>query len=117
MRIREDLELISSWVEKDSRVLDLGCGDGSLLKMLKEQKNIMGYGVDYDISQIKLSLDNKINVMQFDLNDGLSNFKNNTFILFEYTIDYFPNTIKLLQQNNIKYSIHTDELDLKYIII
>ena len=44
-------------------------------------------------------------------------FKNNTFILFEYTIDYFPNTIKLLQQNNIKYSIHTDELDLKYIII
>ena len=44
-------------------------------------------------------------------------FKNNTFILFEYTIDYFPNTIKLLQQNNIKYSIHTDELDLQYIII
>ena len=44
-------------------------------------------------------------------------FKNNTFILFEYTIDYFPNTIKLLQQNNIKYSIHTDELDSQYIII
>ena len=53
-------------------------------------------------------IDNKIKSKQF---------KNNTFILFEYTIDYFPNTIKQLQQNNINYSIHTDELDLKYIII
>ena len=44
-------------------------------------------------------------------------FKNNTFILFEYTIDYFPQTIELLNKNNIKYSIHTDELDLQYIII
>ena len=53
-------------------------------------------------------IDNKIKSKQF---------KNNTFILFEYTIDYFPHTIELLQQNNINYSIHTDELDLKYIII
>ncbi len=44
-------------------------------------------------------------------------FKNNTFILFEYTIDYFPQTIELLNKNNIKYSIHTDKLDLQYIII
>ena len=44
-------------------------------------------------------------------------FKNNEFILFEYTIDCFPETIKSLNKNNIKYSIHTDELDLSYIII
>lgn len=44
-------------------------------------------------------------------------FKNNTFILFEYTIDYFPQTIELLNKNNIQYSIHTDDLDLEYIII
>ena len=100
MRIREDLELISSWVEKDSRVLDLGCGDGSLLKMLKEQKNIMGYGVDYDISQIKLSLDNKINVMQFDLNDGLKNFKNNTFdyVILAQSLQEIKNPETLLKE-------------------
>ena len=100
MRIREDLELISSWVEKDSRVLDLGCGDGSLLKMLKEQKNIMGYGVDYDISQIKLSLDNKINVMQFDLNDGLNNFKNNTFdyVILAQSLQEIKNPETLLKE-------------------
>ena len=44
-------------------------------------------------------------------------FKTNEFILFEYTIDCFPETIKSLNKNNIKYSIHTDKLDLSYIII
>jgi len=39
------------------------------------------------------------------------------FILFEYTIDCFPVTLELLNKNNIQYTIHTDELDLQYIII
>jgi len=45
-----------------------------------------------------------------------SQFNNNTFILFEYTTNW-PETIQLLKQYNIDYSIHTDELDLNYIII
>jgi len=49
-------------------------------------------------------------------NIDMSKFKNNTFILFEYTTNW-PETIELLNKNNIKYSIHTDELDLNYIII
>lgn len=49
-------------------------------------------------------------------NIDMSKFKNNTFILFEYTTNW-PETIELLNTNNIKYSIHTDELDLNYIII
>jgi hypothetical protein len=53
----------------------------------------------------------------FDENNiNMSKFKNNTFILFEYTTNW-PETIQLLNTNNIKYSIHTDELDLDYIII
>ena len=49
-------------------------------------------------------------------NINMSKFKNNKFILFEYTTNW-PETIELLNKNNIKYSIHTDELDLNYIII
>jgi hypothetical protein len=53
----------------------------------------------------------------FDENNiNMSKFKHNTFILFEYTTNW-PETIELLNINNIKYSIHTDELDLNYIII
>ena len=49
-------------------------------------------------------------------NININKFKNNTFILFEYTTNW-PETIELLNKNNIKYSIHTDELELNYIII
>ena len=53
----------------------------------------------------------------FDENNiDINKFKNNKFILFEYTTNW-PETIQLLNTNNIKYTIHTDELDLNYIII
>ena len=53
-------------------------------------------------------IDNQINSKQF---------KSNTFILFEYTIHDFNNTIKTLQTNNIYYTIHTDSYNLDFIII
>jgi len=49
-------------------------------------------------------------------NIDMSQFKNNTFILFEYTSNWYT-TLQLLADNNIEYSIHTDELELNYIII
>jgi len=52
----------------------------------------------------------------YENNINMSKFNNNTFILFEYTTNW-PETIQLLKQNNINYSIHTDELELQYIII
>ena len=64
--------------------------------------------IHYISDSTQFFIDNKIKSKKF---------KNNTFILFEYTIDYIDNTLELLNKNNIKYSIHTDELDLQYIII
>ena len=64
--------------------------------------------IHYISDSTQFFIDNKIKSKQF---------KNNTFILFEYTIDYIDNTLELLNKNNIKYSIYTDELDLQYIII
>ena len=64
--------------------------------------------IHYISDSTQFFIDNQIKSKQF---------KNNTFILFEYTIDYIDNTLELLNKNNIEYSIHTDDLDLQYIII
>jgi hypothetical protein len=64
--------------------------------------------ISYISDSTQFFIDNKINSKKF---------KDNTFILFEYTIDYFQDTIDKLNKNNIKYSIHTDSFDLDYIII
>jgi len=48
---RKDFKIISEWVKQDSRILDLGCGDGTLLKILNKERNSSGYGVDTSIEK------------------------------------------------------------------
>ena len=79
MAFRKDLLLISSWIELNTKVLDLGCGNGELLKILKKNKNVRGYGIDNDIKNIKDSLKKDVNVLQIDLDNGLSEFETNSF--------------------------------------
>ena len=79
MAFRKDLLLISSWIESNTKVLDLGCGNGELLKILKKNQNVKGYGIDNDIKNIKDSLKKDVNVLQIDLDNGLSEFETNSF--------------------------------------
>ena len=79
MASRKDLLLISSWIKPSSKVLDLGCGDGQLLKILKEKYNVHGYGVEINIDNIKKSIKNGINVLQVDLDSGLGEISSKSF--------------------------------------
>ncbi|MCH2191056.1 MAG: methionine biosynthesis protein MetW [Gammaproteobacteria bacterium] len=76
---RYDHQLISNWVETGSRVIDLGCGNGKLLKHLQLEKGVTGYGVELDPSMISQCIDNDINVIQFNLDRGLGHFDTNSF--------------------------------------
>jgi methionine biosynthesis protein MetW len=79
MTERPDLDIITNWIEPNRRVLDLGCGDGTLLSMLREHRNARGYGLEIDVENIIACLRNGINVLQTNLDVGLSDFDRNSF--------------------------------------
>jgi len=76
--MRTDLNVVKSWIQPNSYVLDLGCGDGALLADLAESKNCSGYGLEIDHDKITTCLQRKINVIEQDLDIGLKNFESNS---------------------------------------
>ena len=76
---RSDFQAIAAWVRPDSTVLDLGCGDGTLLKYLKETRNARGYGIDIDDANVLACVKNGVNVIQSDLEQGLAGFDAGSF--------------------------------------
>lgn len=72
--MRADLELIQDWIAPGSRVLDLGCGSGELLASLRDHKQVSGYGLEIDPDNIARCIELGVNVIEQDLDKGLSNF-------------------------------------------
>ncbi len=72
--LRPDQEMICNWIQPGTRILDLGCGDGALLRHLTDHLNIEGYGLELDDSKVLSSLENGINVIQSDLDRGLADY-------------------------------------------
>ena len=81
---RRDFKIISEWIKKQSTVLDLGCGDSTLLNYLVATKNINGYGLEKDIEKVQESIKKNISVIQADFNVGLEQYFENNF--FDYAI-------------------------------
>jgi methionine biosynthesis protein MetW len=75
----QNFSFISSWIQSGSRLLDLGCGDGSLLSGLTHTHNIRGYGLEIDPESIENCIARGVNVIEQDLNKGLDNFADNSF--------------------------------------
>jgi methionine biosynthesis protein MetW len=76
---RPDFEAIAAWVQPDSAVLDLGCGDGLLLNYLKQTRNARGYGIDIADDNVLACVKNGVNVIQSDLERGLAGFDAGSF--------------------------------------
>lgn len=77
--LRPDLRIISEWITPGSRVMDLGCGDGTLLRHLKETLGVSGYGLEIDIDNIVKCIQRGVNVIQTDLDEGISEFEGEPF--------------------------------------
>ncbi len=79
MTLRTDLAQIADWVAPGSRVLDLGCGDGSLLAHLRDARSCRGYGVDIADDNVALCVKQGLNVIQQNLDAGLRLFSDDMF--------------------------------------
>ena len=97
---RPDFAAIAAWIPEGSSVLDLGCGDGSLLRYLKDARNIRGYGVEISDRNIEACIRNGVNVIQSDLETGLSGFENNAFdyVILSQTLQATRHTEPLMQE-------------------
>jgi methionine biosynthesis protein MetW len=78
-RERFDFAVIASWIPPGERVLDLGCGDGRLLRYLSETRDVSGYGVEIDHESVLGCIRNGVDVIQMDIECGLSGFEDNSF--------------------------------------
>jgi len=78
-RERFDFAVIANWIPQGERVLDLGCGDGKLLRYLRETKGVSGYGVEIDPASVLGCIRNDVDVIQIDIEGGLSGFEDGSF--------------------------------------
>jgi methionine biosynthesis protein MetW len=66
--------IVLDWIPDQSRVIDFGCGDGTLLKILAEKKSVKGYGVEIDAEKINSCIANGVSVIQQDIDAGIQNY-------------------------------------------
>lgn len=97
---RPDFAAIAEWIPKGASVLDLGCGDGSLLRYLKEARFVRGYGVEINDVDIVMCIANGVNVIQNDLESGLADFEDNSFdfVILSQTLQATRHTEALINE-------------------
>ena len=66
--------IVLDWIPDQSRVIDFGCGDGTLLKILAEKKSVTGYGIEIDEEKINACITNSVSVIQQDIDGGIQNY-------------------------------------------
>ena len=95
-----DLLSIARLVPHGSRVLDLGCGTGELLAHLIRDRGCSGYGVEIDDAKVQACVDRGVNVIQLNLEEGLSLFGDGSFdvVLQIDTLQHLHNAEIMLRE-------------------
>ena len=77
--LRIDLQLIADMVEPSSRLLDIGCGDGSLLEYLWHEKDVDGRGIELSMEGVNACVSQGLSVIQGDADTDLFNYPDHAF--------------------------------------
>ena len=96
----DTIEVIKQWVERDSEVLDLGCGDGEILKILSNDSGATVLGVEINQEDINACIKSGLNVIEQDIDQGLENFGDQSFdvVIMSQTIQVLREPKKALME-------------------
>lgn len=97
---RFDYNFILSVVRENSKVLDLGCGTGILLQLLKEKKNIDARGIEIKQAKVQKCVEYGLSVLHGDLDEGLKYYDDKSFdyVIFNQTIQVVRNSLLVLKE-------------------
>jgi methionine biosynthesis protein MetW len=100
VQARPDFAAIAAWIPQGASVLDLGCGDGSLLDYLKTTREVRGYGVEIAGNKLLRCIERGVNVIQGNLEEGLSGFENDSFdfVILSQTLQATRHTEALMKE-------------------
>ena len=95
---RTDLELITSLVDKEARILDVGCGNGELLKSLKNKKNVKGQGLELKQKRVNKCVAKGLSAIQGNADSDLSLYPDQSFdcVILSQTIQATNNPKNIL---------------------
>lgn len=98
--MRYDFQTIAGWIRPHARVLDLGCGNGELLKYLHDTRHVHGYGVEIADERVLGCIRNGVNVIQRDLEGGLTEFAAHSFdyVVLSQTLQAVHQTEAILRE-------------------
>ncbi len=98
LTLRNDLAQIARWIAPKSRVLDLGCGDGTLLHWLAKEQQCEGVGVEIDDEKVLGCVQRGVQVVQANIDRGLAMFARGRFDVVVLSLQATQETERVLRE-------------------